>query len=164
MKRKVLFLAIAAFFSIYLSNAQAQSSIHSCVRNNSTMEYIGDMAHPAQTVLDVEYVNGTSSYIDIRIKFKSKMREYWEPYRIILKQHEGVTYAYEIRRTEKVSIWRPFAAIDVATFIASSVAEHLGYSKSDNDEMIRALYGSSERNLTEGQKAAIILMDYCFGD
>ena len=162
MKRTVLFLAIAALFC-FTVNAQAQSSIH-YLMDFDTMEYIGSLAHPAQTVLNAEVTRSTASYIDINIKFESLMRNYWEPYRINLKQFRGTTYAYSIVRTKSVSIYEPFIAIEWATSLVSSLAANMGYSKSDNEEAVRALYGTSESGLTKEQKAAIMLMNYLFGD
>lgn len=164
MKRKLLFFAIAALFSCYVTNTQAQTDIMSCMKSESAMKFIGDMAHPAQTVLDVKYVGATSSYIDINIQFKSLMRSYWEPYRITLKQYAGVTYPYSIDRTKKVSIYEPFLALGVLTSISGSIFREMGYSTSDREKMIRALYGTSEENLTKEQKAAINLMNYCTGE
>ena len=163
MKRTVLFLAIAALFC-FTVKAQAQS-IQSYLQNNDdAIEYIGSLAHPAQDVLDTEYVKGTSSYIDVNIKFSSLMRNYWEPYRINLRQYNGFTYAYSIVRTRAVSIYEPFIALDWATSLVHSLAVNMGHSTADNAEVIRLLYGTTEDGLTKEQKAAIMLMNYIYGD
>ncbi len=162
MKRTVLFLAIAALFC-FTVKAQAQSSIH-YLMNDDAMTYIGDLAHPLQKVLDTQYVGGTDSYIDIKIEFESLMRSYWEPYRINLRRYNGVTYAYSIVRTRRVSVHEAFLGLDIATTLLGNVFEWAGYSKSDNDEAIRVLYGVSERDLTKEQKAAIALMNYLYGE
>lgn len=170
MKRKVLFLALAALFCLFTVRAQDQSSIHSLM-DFETMEYIGNLAHPAHDVLDAEYVSGTSDYIDINIKFSSLMRTYWEPYRINLKQYNGVTYVYNIVRTREVSIYEPFQLLSLRFLYSevalcypkiSFIAKYLGFS--DNDEAIRILYGTSEKDLTNAQRAAILLMDYLYGE
>ena len=163
MKRKVLFLALAAFFCLFTVRAQDQSSIHSLM-DFETMEYIGNLAHPAHDVLDAEYVSGTSDYIDINIKFSSLMRTYWEPYRINLRQYNGFTYAYSIVRTRAVSIYEPFIALDWATSLVHSLAVNVGHSTADNADVIRLLYGTTEDGLTKEQKAAIMLMNYIYGD
>ena len=164
MKKTVLFLAIAALFC-FTVKAQAQSDFHRYLQNNDdAIEYIGNMAHPAQDVLDVEYVNGTSSYIDVNIKFASLMRNYWEPYRINLRRYNGVTYAYSIVRTRAVSIYEPFIALDWISSFVHSLAVNLRHSKSDNAEVIRDLYNTTEDGLTKEQKAAIMLTNYVYGD
>ena len=162
MKRTVLFLAIAAFFC-FTVKAQAQSSIH-YLMDFDTMEYIGSLAHPAQTVLDAEVTRSTASYIDINIKFESLMRNYWEPYRINLRQFRGTTYAYSIVRTRAVSIYEPFIALDWISSFVHSLAVNLRHSKSDNAEVIRDLYNTTEDGLTKEQKAAIMLTNYVYGD
>ena len=164
MKRKVLFLAFAAIISFFMVNARAQS-IHSYLQNHrSAIEYIGKLAHPAQSVQDVEYVKGTSSYIDVNIEFGSLLRSYWEPYRINLKQYDGFTYAYSIVRTRAVSIYEPFIALDWFVGFIGSVSSAMGHSASDYDNEYRILYGTSESGLSKEQKAAIMLMNYIYGD
>jgi hypothetical protein len=162
MKRKVLF-AIAAFFCFFMVNAQAQSSFHNLV-DNRALEYIGKMAHPAQTILDYDITGSSSSYIDVNIKFESLMRSYWEPYRINLRRFLGETYPYSIVRKRAVSIYEPFLAIDILSSVFQNIARWAGYSKSDHDNAIRALYGVSETELSKEQKAAIMLMSYLVED
>lgn len=163
MKRTILFFALAAFLCLFTIKAQAQSSLHRYLQDNEdAIEYIGNMAHPAQDVLDVEYVRGSSSYIDVRIKFESLMRNYWEPYRINLRQRNGFTYAFSIERTSAVSIYEPFIALDWTTSLVRSLAANVGYSTSDSAEAIRILYDTSESNLSKNQKAAIMLMNYIY--
>ena len=162
MKRTVLFLAIAALFC-FTVKAQAQSNIHSDLDYNA-MVFIGKSAHPLQRVLDAEYVRGTSDYIDINIKFKSQVRSYWEPYRINLRQYYGVSYAYSIERTRRVSVHESFIGMYFLSTFISNIAAYLGFSQSDDAEAIRVLYGTSETSLTKEQKAAIALMNYLYGD
>ena len=163
MKRKVFFLTVAVLFCLFTVQAQAQSSFHAYLQNNEdAIEYIGSLAHPAQDVLDTEYVKGTSSYIDISIKFSSLMRNYWEPYRINLKQYNGVTYAYSIVKTKAGH--DHLIPFDFTSSFICSTAEYVGLSASDNDEAIRILYGTSEKDLTNAQRAAILLMDYLYGE
>ena len=163
MKRRVLFLALAALFCFLTVKAQAQSDLHLYLQNNDdAIEYIGSLFHPAQDVLDTEYVKGTSSYIDINIKFSSLMRNYWEPYRINLKQFNGITYAYSIVKTNAGH--DHLIPFDFTSSFIRSTAEYVGLSASDNDEAIRILYGTTEDGLTTEQKAAIMLMNYIYGD
>lgn len=165
MKRKVLFLTFAALFCLFTIKAQAQSIFHRYLQNNDdAIEYIGSLFHPAQDVLDTEYVKGTSSYIDINIKFESLMRNYWEPYRINLKQYNGVTYAYSIVRTKAVSVPVTPILIGWDSSLVHSLAVHFGPSTADNAEVIRLLYGTTEDGLTYEQKAAIMLMNYISSD
>jgi hypothetical protein len=160
MKRKVLF-AIAAFFCFFMVNAQAQSNFRYYI-DSDAMEYIGKMAHPAQTILGSEITRSSSSSIDINIRFESLMRSYWEPYRINLRTYNGVPYVYSIVRTRAVSIYEPFLAIDVLSSVFRNIARWAGYSVSDSADAIRALYGVSESELSKEQKAAIMLMNYLF--
>ena len=163
MKRKVLFLTFAALFCLFTIKAQAQSIFHRYLQNNDdAIEYIGSLFHPAQDVLDTEYVKGTSSYIDINIKFEGLMRNYWEPYRINLKQYNGVTYAYSIVKTKPSH--DHIIPFDFSPSIIRSVADYMGFSTSDSDEAIRVLYGTTKDGLTYEQKAAILLMNYLYGD
>lgn len=161
MKRKVLFLALAAFFCLFTVRAQDHSSIHSLM-DFEAMEFIGNLAHPTQEVLDAEYVKGTSSYIDIKIKFSSIVRNYWEPYRINLKQYNGITYAYSIVKTKPSH--DHIIPFDFSPSIIRSAAVYMQLSELDNDEAILALYGVSVSELADAQKAAIMLMNYIYGD
>ena len=92
------------------------------------------------------------------------MRNYWEPYRINLREYKGITYAYSIVRTKAVSIFEHHIPIDLPSSIIRSVADYMGFSTSDNDEAIRVLYGTTKDGLTYEQKAAILLMGYLYGD
>jgi hypothetical protein len=143
-------------------NAQAQSRFRSLI-DEDAMEYIGKLFHPAQTVLNAEVTKSTSTYIDVNIKFESLMRCYWEPYRINLRQYQGKSYAYSIIELKKlVSVSPQWIPIDVPESVFKDIARWAGYSESDHDNAIRALYGVSESELSNGQKAAILLMNHLY--
>lgn len=160
MRQFTLSLALCVFCWVVPMNGNAQNLV-AAAKTSQVMEFIGDMAHPMQTVLDTECVGSGSDYIDVSIKFKSIGRQYWEDYRINLRSINGVKYYYSIVRTRKVSIYEPFNGLRMSRELLGGIGNYLGFNSGrQDDDVLRTLYGGTLDEISTSQLAAYNLMCY----